>query len=108
MAIFLTFSSGLVVTIHHCCSVHHHSYHDHHHCHEDVMIFKITDHYNIADSFHFHSFQTPFMWFFENDLDLALDNSCRIIIKENRKIPPYSVLEGREFIEFCPQRIFYC
>ncbi|MBO4654684.1 MAG: hypothetical protein J5644_03980 [Bacteroidales bacterium] len=45
LLVFLVYSSGLVITVHHCCHAHHHSANDHRHCTENTYIFKITDQY---------------------------------------------------------------
>ena len=49
MTLFLVYSSGLVITVHHCCHAHHHAANDHRHCHENTYFFKITDNYDISD-----------------------------------------------------------
>ena len=46
MTMFLVYSSGLVITVHHCCHKHHHAANDHRHCTENTYIFKITDQFN--------------------------------------------------------------
>jgi len=46
MTMFLVYSSGLVITVHHCCHKHHHEANDHRHCTENTYIFKITDQFN--------------------------------------------------------------
>ena len=46
IALFLTYSSGLIITVHHCCHKHHHASGDHRHCTENTYIFKITDQYD--------------------------------------------------------------
>ncbi|MBP5662683.1 MAG: hypothetical protein J6X16_00205 [Bacteroidales bacterium] len=46
LTMFLVYSSGLKITVHHCCHKHHHSANDHRHCSENTYIFKITDQYD--------------------------------------------------------------
>lgn len=46
LTLFLIYSSGLVITVHHCCHKHHHEANDHRHCTENTYIFKITDQYD--------------------------------------------------------------
>ena len=46
MTMFLVYSSGLKITVHHCCHKHHHAANDHRHCTENTYIFKITDQYD--------------------------------------------------------------
>ncbi|MBP5649462.1 MAG: hypothetical protein J6X01_00075 [Bacteroidales bacterium] len=46
LTMFLVYSSGLKITVHHCCHKHHHSANDHRHCTENTYIFKITDQYD--------------------------------------------------------------
>ena len=46
LTLFLIYSSGLKITVHHCCHKHHHEANDHRHCTENTYIFKITDQYN--------------------------------------------------------------
>ena len=50
LTMFLVYSSGLRITVHHCCHAHHHSANDHRHCSENTYIFKITDQYNSSHS----------------------------------------------------------
>lgn len=46
LTLFLVYSSGLKITVHHCCHKHHHEDNDHRHCTENTYIFKITDQYD--------------------------------------------------------------
>ena len=46
LTMFLVYSSGLKITVHHCCHKHHHEANDHRHCTEDTYLFKITDQYD--------------------------------------------------------------
>ena len=46
LTLFLVYSSGLKITVHHCCHKHHHEANDHRHCTENTYIFKITDQYD--------------------------------------------------------------
>ncbi|MBR4537178.1 MAG: hypothetical protein IKO62_11120 [Bacteroidales bacterium] len=50
LTMFLVYSSGLKITVHHCCHKHHHSANDHRHCTENTYIFKITDQYDSYQS----------------------------------------------------------
>lgn len=52
MTLFLTYSSGLMITVHHCCHKHHHEANDHRHCSENTYVFKITDQFKNGETKH--------------------------------------------------------
>lgn len=65
LTVFLIYSSGLKITVHHCCHKHHHEANDHRHCSENTYIFKITDQYedneqNVKKSQLFPDFSSDF------------------------------------------------
>ena len=52
LVLFLIYSSGLKITIHHCCHKHHHEANDHRHCTENTYVFKITDQFKNCETKH--------------------------------------------------------
>lgn len=108
IAIFLTFSSGLVITIHHCCHAHHHAVNDHHHCHDDVYILKITDHYNISASLHIDQSPQTNIFFLNNEIAKEETLLCNNYFHYIALASPLPILAGNRFLEFVPHRIYYC
>lgn len=50
LSLFLISSSGILITVHHCCHAHHHTIGDHSHCHNEYHYFKIIDQYDTANT----------------------------------------------------------
>jgi hypothetical protein len=131
LAIFFAFSSGIVITIHHCC----------HYCqkfaektscsrdgnccccsgenednvdserdtrsHDTQYFFKILDNYIKTNLSFFSSwkyFQTNVV---DNQSDIYDSILYKTLIKEYLKIPPSFHLQGISFLDFCLQRVYY-
>lgn len=103
--IFLVYSSGLLITVHHCChcKLHHHSANDHRHCHEETYFFKITDNYDVND-IHFDSEN-------HSSITLFIINSPIIsefihyfnIIRYADHFPPPLLMENQSLLVFISQ-----
>ncbi len=131
LAVFFVFSSGIAITIHHCC---HHCQElaqkascsddescsccsgknktdadaeGHAHSHDTQYFFKILDNYiksDISFPFSWQYFQTEFE---NNQSDFFVSIFYNSLIKKYIQIPSIFHLQGTSLIDYCQQRVDY-
>lgn len=101
MTVFMTYASGLVISVHHCCHAHHHSANDHSHCHENTYFFKITDNFDSSDTQHVDNAET-FITLPSAEVFVAFCQDIHIvnIIRHSDHFPPPLLLENISITNF--------
>jgi hypothetical protein len=97
-------SSGIVITLHECCTKHHHTKNEHNHCHETKIFIKIEDDFIKSEATHFSPSEVEKVLFFS----ISINHIFEIITPHFLySIPPLLKFVGVNFVNFTSQRVFY-
>jgi hypothetical protein len=103
-AFFLVLSSGIVITLHECCTQHHHAKSEHSHCHETKIFIKIEGEFIKSEiaNFSFQAVETALFFSF----------SIPDILKQKKPLfqlpfPPLLKFVGVNFVNFTSKRVLY-
>jgi len=102
--LFFVLSSGIVITLHECCTKHHHAKNEHSHCHETKLFVKIEDEFIKNETTHFSSPVVEAVSFLPIPIHVIFE---KITPHLQYNIPPLLKLVGVHFVNFTSQRVFY-
>lgn len=126
LTVYTVFSTGIVLSIHHCCSHCHQKvekieclcHHDekeheckleeeHHRCHDEHLFLKILEEYSIVE--HKFSFSPILLSIChcEHYKEIYNLSIYQTLFKVNRNIPPPPLCGDDAFIDFTQQRLYY-
>jgi len=97
-------SSGIVITLHECCTKHHHTKNEHNHCHETKILIKIEGVFIKSETTHFSSPLVETVLFFYIPINEFFEKTTPLF---QHPIPPLLKLVGVNFVNFTSQRIYY-
>ncbi|MCL2291385.1 MAG: hypothetical protein FWC34_11905 [Bacteroidetes bacterium] len=103
-AFFFMLSSGIVITLHECCSKHVHAKNEHNHCHETKILVKIEGEFVKSETACFSSPLVETVLFFYISVNEFFEKTTPIF---EYPIPPLLKLVGINFLNFTSQRIYY-
>jgi len=103
-AFFLVLSSGVVITLHECCTKHHHAKNEHNHCHETKIFIKIEDEFIKNETTYFSFSLVETISCFSISIDDIFE---RVTPRFLYAVPPLLKLVGVNFVNFTSQRVFY-
>lgn len=127
LTIYFVFSTGIFVSIHHCCnhcnekteittclcqdhdhdSHPHHVKDKHHHCHDTQYFFKILDNYEREEhtvSIDAETLPVQLVLYDTHDYLVTL---YQVFFKTTEIQPPHPVIQGRLFADYTQQRLHY-
>jgi len=97
-------SSGVVITLHECCTKHQHAKNEHSHCHETKILIKLEEEFIKKETAHFSFLSIKTVSFLYVPTDIIFE---KITPHFQYAIPPLLKLVGVNFINFTSQRVFY-
>jgi len=101
---FFVLSSGVVITLHECCTKHHHAKNEHNHCHETKIFIKIEGEFIKSETTHFPFLLVETASFLPISIHEVLKKTIPLFL---HPIPPLLKLVGANFLDFTSQRIYY-
>ena len=127
LVVYTVFSTGIFISIHHCClhchekteqvhcdCVNHHdekshtcTLDQHHHCHDDHFFFKIIDNYDKKERFFAISLHLQQLFIGQYHKILYDTTLSHIVYKEFDDGSPFLIKQGRTFAELHQQRVLY-
>lgn len=131
LGVYSIFSTGIFISIHHCCNhcessvtvetcacmdegaVHEHSslctdsHAEHHKCHDDHLFFKIGDEHDKCSELPSVNAFLSVLYSIEFHIDSYLNNLYTTIIKSNKRLPSHPVIQGESFFEYSQQLVLY-
>jgi len=103
-AFFFVLSSGVVITLHECCTKHHHAKNEHNHCRETKIFIKIEDEFIKSETTHFPFLLVETASFLPISIHEVFKKTTPLFL---HPIPPLLKLVGVNFVNFTSQRVFY-
>ncbi|MDL2296452.1 hypothetical protein LJC68_05815 [Bacteroidales bacterium OttesenSCG-928-B11] len=131
LAVYTVFSTGVLVSIHHCCShcnpietidyccceslpAHGDPHHDchqnesgHHKCHDTNYFFKILDSYDKDEQKTALKIVLPILYVLEDYHEIYANTITRKIVKENERSRSGPVFPGDSFFHYTHQLVLY-